>query len=107
MNQNGPFVLLDRNRKTNNLYLGRSIAPPFDITDIRYDALDDEFSITWDSQPGDIYALYFSPDLMDWGADLDDSISSGGESTVYGPFSNPVPGTRNLFFRVEKVPAFQ
>ncbi len=76
----------------------------FRITEIIYDQETQQFTITWNSTPGESYGLYFSSDGMaSWGSDVSDSIDSEGETTTFGPFDNPGVGSPSeLFFRVEK-----
>ncbi|MDP6858669.1 MAG: hypothetical protein QF426_02505, partial [Verrucomicrobiales bacterium] len=85
--------------------LGLSV--PFDFTSVIYDAEDDSFRFEWNSKPNRTYALYFSETLEEFDADIDDSIESGGETTVYPPIGepgleNPLEGARKLFFRIEE-----
>ena len=85
--------------------LGLSV--PFDFTSVIYDAEDDSFRFEWNSKPNRTYALYFSETLEEFDADVDDSIESGGETTVYPPIGepgleNPLEGSRMLFFRIEE-----
>ncbi|MFL2480864.1 MAG: LamG-like jellyroll fold domain-containing protein [Verrucomicrobiales bacterium] len=85
--------------------LGLSV--PFDFTSVIYDANDDSFRFEWNSKPNRTYALYFSETLEEFGADVDDSIESGGESTVYPPVGepglpNPLEGARKIFFKIEE-----
>ena len=85
--------------------LGLSV--PFDFTSVIYNADDDSFRFEWNSKPNRTYALYFSETLEEFDADVDDSIESGGESTVYPPIGepglpNPLEGARKLFFRIEE-----
>ena len=75
---------------------------PFEMTDILYNKETDEFTLTWNSKPNQTYALYVSENLEEWDFDLDDSIISDGDTTTYGPFENPMPGSRQLFFRAEE-----
>lgn len=108
--QTSPTFSLDVIRGSSNSGLhgvqivGTGPIIPLAITDIVYDQANDMFTIDWDSKPGLIYALYVSTDLQDWGFDVDDSIVSGGESSSYGPFDHPMPGSPELFFRVQEVP---
>ena len=51
--------------------------------------------------------MYFSETLEEFDADVDDSIESGGETTVYPPIGepgleNPLEGAPQLFFRIEE-----
>jgi len=74
------------------------------ISDIVYDSVTDQFNVTWNSVAGRTYGLYWSLDLIDFDADVNDSIDSGGVITSSGLFPNPasVGGTRpeKIFFRV-------
>ena len=75
---------------------------PFEMTDIIYNSETDEFTLTWNSKPNQIYALYVSEDLKEWEFDLDDSINSDGDTTTYGPFENPMPRSKQLFFQAKE-----
>jgi len=84
---------------------------PLEITMIDHDTEENTFRITWRSIPGATYGLFYSTDLQSFATDINDSIDSQGELTIYPPladppFSNPtlVPGPRSerLFFRVQK-----
>lgn len=74
------------------------------ITEIDFDQANDMVTLTWLSQPGVDYTLYYSSDLIDWGFDVNDSIPAeeGSETTTFGPFPNPTVGGLEGFFRVEK-----
>ncbi|RZO14278.1 MAG: LamG domain-containing protein, partial [Verrucomicrobiaceae bacterium] len=85
--------------------LGLSV--PFDFTSVIYNAEEDSFRFEWNSKPNRTYALYFSETLEEFDADIDDSIESGGETTVYPPIGepgleNPLEGAPQLFFRIEE-----
>ena len=72
-----------------------------------YNAEEDSFRFEWNSKPNRTYALYFSETLEEFDADIDDSIESGGETTVYPPIDepgleNPLEGAPHLFFRIEE-----
>jgi hypothetical protein len=60
--------------------------------------------VTWLSQPGQNYILYYSPDLIDWTTDIADSIEAKDDSevTTFGPFLNPNTKLLKGFFRVRK-----
>ncbi len=75
---------------------------PIAITDFQYNEGTDEFTVTWRSEPNRTYALYYSPDLINWDADVDDNIAGAtdSETTTYGPFPNPDSGGPQGFFRV-------
>jgi len=74
------------------------------ITEFNYDKETDMVTVTWLSQPGTNYTLYYSPDLIDWETDVEDSIPAevDSESTTWGPFPYPVAESPKGFFRVGK-----
>ena len=74
------------------------------ITEIDYDKASDMVTVTWLSQPGVDYTLYYSPDLIDWDLDVEDSIPAevDSETTTWGPFPNPIEGGLSGFFRVAR-----
>lgn len=74
---------------------------PIQITEIIYDQATEDITITWESKNGRTYGLFYSLDLISWGADVDDSIPSAGPSTSL-TFTNPEIGEPKLFFRVEE-----
>ncbi len=75
---------------------------PLAITAVEFNADHSEFTLTWNSRPGRIYAVDHSADLTapDW-PELDDSVPSGGAETSYTN-SNPRPGAPAVFFRVRE-----
>ncbi len=73
----------------------------FAITEILYDEANDEFTISWTSSDNQTYAVFFSNDLKNFGADVDDSVLSGGDTTTF-TFPNPVPNAKKLLFRVSE-----
>ena len=82
------------------------LAIPFEFTNIIYNAEEDGFRLEWNSKPNKTYALYFSETLEEFDADIDDSIESQGETTVYPGddtwLLNPLEGAPKLFFRIEE-----
>ena len=82
------------------------LAVPFEFTNIIYNAKEDEFRLEWISKPNKTYALFFSETLEEFDADIDDSIESQGETTVYPSgdewLPNPLEGALRLFFRIEE-----
>ena len=82
------------------------LAIPFEFTNIIYNAAEDGFRLEWNSKPNKTYALYFSESLAEFDADIDDSITSQGETTVYPGedewLPNPLEGAPKLFFRIEE-----
>ena len=78
---------------------------PLNFTEIIYNAEDDTFRFKWNSRGGKTYSLFYSEDLSQFDADLDDSIESGGDFTTYPPedqpgLENPLSGSNKLFFQV-------
>ena len=77
----------------------------FDITAIDYDAEADTLTLTWDSRPGEKYAVRFTTDLGDWLSDLEDEIEADGEddsTTKTFDLSNAnLQDATRVFFRVE------
>ncbi|MED5470904.1 MAG: hypothetical protein VX577_04100, partial [Verrucomicrobiota bacterium] len=61
-------------------------------------------SVSWNSNPGKIYALDFSFDIRNW-LELNDEIVSDGESTTYQEtLSEALPeNKKSVFFRVREV----
>ncbi|MGJ8695367.1 MAG: LamG-like jellyroll fold domain-containing protein [Verrucomicrobiaceae bacterium] len=51
------------------------------ITDITRNATGT--TLTWNSVPGATYIVQFSTDLIDWGDEVDDGVSSGGATTTF------------------------
>ena len=84
-----------------DLYLsGPGGGTALEFTNISYNSDDGNFTLEWTSKPNKNYALYYSLDLSDWEADIDDSITSEGETTSYS-FEHPEgTETRKIFFRV-------
>lgn len=83
-------------------FYGTSPAPLL-ITNITRDG--NMVSLTWNSNEGEIYAVKFSYDMVNWDADLDDGISAapGAETTfTFNLNSFGLAGESALFFRVER-----
>lgn len=71
-----------------------------EFTNINYILENDTFTLEWVSKPNKTYSLFYSTDLFDWEADIDDSIISEGEKTSY-TFENPESiETLKIFFQV-------
>ncbi|MGI9244357.1 MAG: hypothetical protein ACR2RV_26395, partial [Verrucomicrobiales bacterium] len=97
-----PYELLSTTPSATNLYVSKPAEPAFRITDFIYDTAADEFTLTWTSEEGATYSLFYDTSLDSFDIDLDDGIDSGGISTTYGPFPNPEPGAPRIFLRVKK-----
>jgi hypothetical protein len=70
----------------------------FDLTDETGD-----FTLTWNSTPGELYAVKYSTDLVNWDADLDDGIlADDGESTSRTFNLADLDNPKAVYFRIEK-----
>ncbi|MFT5407581.1 MAG: hypothetical protein ACI9NC_000286, partial [Verrucomicrobiales bacterium] len=79
----------------------------FAITAIDYSPGDNSVTLTWNSNETARYAVKYSKDLKDWGADLDDSIvPDAGEQTVktFDLVPAGLVGAGRVYFRVERLP---
>lgn len=75
----------------------------FRITEIIHDRENDRFTLTWNSGPNGEYAVVFDVDLDGaFAQEVGAGIPSGGETTTFGPFDNPVAGSTKLFFRIRR-----
>jgi len=77
-----------------------SSSPEFAITAV---VLEDngDVTLTWNSQPGASYTIYYSEDLINFDGDVGDGfIASPDEATTTKSFENPLPDSDFLFFRV-------
>ncbi|MED5584898.1 MAG: PA14 domain-containing protein, partial [Verrucomicrobiota bacterium] len=81
-------------------FFGEEGGNQLEITAINYDVQNDEISLTWLSRENKTYSLFFSQDLLSFDADIDDSIPAGAGETTTFTFSNPIPNTRKIFFKV-------
>ena len=69
-------------------------------------SLDFKLALTWNSSPKTIYFVYYSLDMIDWGADLDDGVvGDDGETTTKEFDLSLIPaleGVSRVYFRVEQ-----
>jgi len=73
------------------------------ITDVIHDKENDRFTLTWTSRPDDRFTIVYDPKLDGkFAASVEEDIPSGGEMTTFGPFDNPVEGSKRLFFRIKR-----
>ncbi|MDB4785059.1 hypothetical protein OAG31_00470 [Akkermansiaceae bacterium] len=70
-----------------------------EITNIIYDGDSDRITLTWNTKSGKVYGVYASPDGQDWATEIDDSVTSDGDTATF-TFGNPTPGLERQFFRV-------
>ncbi|MDB4608365.1 LamG domain-containing protein, partial [bacterium] len=70
----------------------------FDLSEIT-----GEFTLTWNSNIGEVYAVKYSTDLINWDADLDDGIlADEGETTSRTFKLTDLDNPKALYFRIEK-----
>ena len=82
-----------------------SLPPNLEITEFDYNSGTDTVTLTWRSNPGVGYAVWYSGDLLTWPGDIGDNIlGEAGETTTYsailGDFG--LVNESELFFRVEE-----
>ncbi|MDA7876102.1 hypothetical protein N9208_05985, partial [Akkermansiaceae bacterium] len=75
------------------------ITSALEITNIIYDEDSDRITLTWNTKSGKVYGVYASPDGQDWATEIDDSVTSDGDTATF-TFGNPTPGLERQFFRV-------
>jgi hypothetical protein len=73
-----------------------------EFTDVQYNKLTDQFTLSWSSTPGQTYTLGYSSDLKAFGSSVSTTIPSGGATTTFGPFANPTPGQPQIFFKAKQ-----
>lgn len=78
------------------------VRQPLGFADISLDDTTGEITLTLKSNPGDIYGLYWSDDLVTFQPGIDPAVIANpdGITTSVGPFANPSPGSEQLFFRI-------
>lgn len=80
-----------------------SSAPPaaLVISEIEADPDSGAVSLTWNSQPGAVYSVFGSEDLLIT-SELNDSVASQGPTTTYS-FNNPeMIGKSRYFYRIQR-----
>ena len=79
---------------------------PPTITEIDYTSADGMLTLTWNSKPGETYAIKYSEDMISWDSDIDDGYpaAEGGDTTTatfnLNDFGLGIDS--RLFFRIEK-----
>lgn len=81
------------------------VAPPAgpEITSITRDG--NMVTMTWNSNPTDVFTVFYSLDLMNFGSDLEDGIEADAGSSTTRTFdlsSFGLGNTDKIFFRVER-----
>lgn len=98
---------VDHPYKTNgSIFIGTTV--PFAITAFDYDPDDDSVTLTWNSNPGEKYAVRFTTDLGGWGSDLEDGVDAdaGDLTTETFPLApSGLTGAQRVYFRIELQPA--
>lgn len=77
------------------------ISPEITITSLIYNRGTDQITLTFQSIPGETYRVRWSTDLKTFNDRLLDRVNSQGDETTVGPFLNPSPGSKALFFQVQ------
>lgn len=79
-----------------------AVRQPLEVADVSYDDTTDEITLTWKSNPGEFYGLYWSEDLVTFQPGIAPAVEANpdGALTSFGPFDNPNPGAETLYFRV-------
>ena len=84
------------------LAIGENSSSTFVITDIDFSS-DQKVTLTWNSREGQVYAVKYSVDMVDWDGDLDDSIDADPGDQTTRTFNLKDAGFNGrAFFRVEK-----
>jgi hypothetical protein len=75
---------------------------PFEITEILRDPETGDVTLSWRSNPGELYGLQWSPDLKTFYPGISQSVPAHAVTrlTTFGPFPSPLPQAGRLFFRV-------
>lgn len=79
---------------------------PFAITGIDYAASENTLTMSWNSREGETYTVKYSPDMLSWEYDLDDSVLADAGDTTTRTFNldeaiiSAADG--QLYFRIEK-----
>lgn len=98
-------------RAAGDMLFSSAPAANFEITGIVYPPAGDSVVLTWNSRPGEIYAVKYSTDLTNWVDELDDNATAardenpddGDKITITFDLVPPnLQGKQRLFFRVEK-----
>ena len=72
------------------------------LTNMNYDTISDEFTLTWTSNPDDLTGIYWSEDLRYFFPSVHLAIPSSQNSneTTFGPFANPISNAPRMFLRL-------
>ena len=78
------------------------------ITEISVDRDNGTVTLTWDSKEGDIFSAFYSPDLINFDGEIEDSIQADAGTSTTRTFNLSSFGLENeekVFFRVQLQPA--
>lgn len=90
-----------------SLHLIGGAPPTLKITKLAYDQAKNTLRLTWNSEPGKNYSIFWSQDLNDWGRELVDDIASQGETTSYPALeepaiTSPIAPNGKIFLRIQE-----
>jgi hypothetical protein len=100
MDHGSSFELITPAVSASNLYLTK--APPHvpQITAFTFDDNSNLFTLTWTSKANTDYGVYWSPDLINWGSDIEESVPGvAGTTSISFPMPETAPGS-GFFVRV-------
>lgn len=85
-----------------NISLEPSSTVPFAIVDVDVDTVLRSATVTWNSRPGVVYAVWASDDLQIW-AELDDSIQGVAGGTTTSFTESPIPAnTARRYYQIRR-----
>ena len=73
---------------------------PIVIKQLMYDRNSDAVTLSWTSQPGKSYEILWSTDLTNYLSSGVVSAHPSDSETLAGPFANPAPGAKRVYFRL-------
>jgi alpha-galactosidase len=79
---------------------------PIEFTRIVHDPASDQTTLTWKSNPGQNYGLYWAEDLTNLLPGVNPAINpaipanASTNRTTFGPFASPRPAAKHLFYRL-------
>jgi len=78
------------------------VRQPLEVAEVSYNDSTDEITLTWKSNPGEFYGIYWSEDLENFVPGINPAVGANpdGIRTTFGPFPSPSPEAGNLFFRI-------
>lgn len=73
---------------------------PIVVKQLMYDRNSDAVTLSWTSQPGKSYEILWSTDLTNYLSSGVVSAHPSDSETLAGPFANPAPGAKRVYFRL-------